>query len=133
MNFDLSFSFIHHPTFSGFYWFFSFASHNLPSNIIFALYFTLKISWHTDDWQACTKTCGKGTQSRSVVCRAKLNDTHYDIDQSEFLCNTTLKPMTFRSSCNDVNCPATWKTYWPEVWNTKYDAEFNSFTRAAII
>ncbi|CAH3174133.1 unnamed protein product [Porites evermanni] len=71
-------------------------------------------SWHTDDWQACTKTCGKGTQSRSVVCRAKLNDTHYDIDESEFLCNITLKPMTFRSSCNDVNCPATWKTYWPE-------------------
>jgi len=70
-------------------------------------------NWHASDWQACTKSCGRGSQSKSVVCRAKINATHYKIDQSEALCDAAQKPTAFRY-CNEVNCLATWKTSWTE-------------------
>lgn len=89
--------------------------------IIFSIYYIyfnfvliLNVSWHASDWQACTKSCGKGSQSKSVVCRANINATHYKIDQSEALCDAAQKPTAFRY-CNEVNCPATWKTSWTEV------------------
>ncbi|KAJ7328152.1 metalloendopeptidase [Desmophyllum pertusum] len=67
----------------------------------------LCFGWHVTV-EPCTKTCGKGSQSRSVVCRAKLNDTHYKIE-SDSLCDGTPKPIIIEHQyCNEVQCPASW-------------------------
>ncbi|XP_078379485.1 A disintegrin and metalloproteinase with thrombospondin motifs 1-like [Oculina patagonica] len=65
---------------------------------------SLCFGWHASGWQSCTKTCGKGSQSRSVVCRAKINDTHYQIE-SDSVCDSTPKPEELRY-CNEIKCPA---------------------------
>ena len=80
---------------------------------------TTHYRWHMSNWQSCTKTCGKGSQSRSVVCQAKINDTHYKIE-SDSHCNATRKPLGLRF-CNEINCPAYRVTHWSEVWNVKDD------------
>lgn len=78
------------------------------------LLFNTDTSWFTK-LETCSKTCGKGSQSQSVVCRAKVNATHYNIDESEASCNATLKPNAEFRDCNNVKCPAKWTTSWSEV------------------
>ena len=70
--------------------------------------------WHSE-WEACSKTCGNGSQSKSIVCRAKVDDTQYKKDESGALCNSTLKPVAEFRRCNDIKCPAQWTTTWSEV------------------
>lgn len=70
----------------------------------------LCFEWHVSNWQACTKTCGRGNQSRSVVCRARVTDTDYQIEFDE-VCNATKKPIETRF-CNEINCPASRTTHW---------------------
>lgn len=86
----------------------------LPSQLCFCINIA-HYRWHLSNWQSCTKTCGKGSQSRSVVCRAKINDTHYKIE-SDSLCNATKKPLELRY-CNEIKCPAYRTTHWSEVWD----------------
>ena len=83
-------------------------------------FFCIKIihhRWHLSSWQSCTKTCGKGSQSRSVVCQSKTNHTHYKIE-SDSHCNSTTKPIGFRF-CNEIKCPVYRAIHWSEVWNVK--------------
>ena len=83
-------------------------------------FFCIKIihhRWHLSSWQSCTKTCGKGSQSRSVVCQSKTNHTHYKIE-SDSHCNATTKPVGFRF-CNEIKCPVYRAIHWSEVWNVK--------------
>jgi hypothetical protein len=56
-------------------------------------------SWVTGGWSSCTKTCGGGTQSRSVICMRSDGITSVDS-----YCTGT-KPATVQS-CNTQNCPA---------------------------
>ena len=80
------------------------------------VFFCIKIihhRWHLSSWQSCTKTCGKGSQSRSVVCQSKTNDTHYKIE-SDSHCNATTKPIGFRF-CNEIKCPVYRAIHWSEV------------------
>ena len=77
--------------------------------------FYQRLRWHVSNWQACTKTCGRGNQSRSVVCRARVTDTDYQIEFDE-VCNATKKPIETRF-CNEINCPASRTTHWTKVWH----------------
>ena len=103
-----------------FWYFVSGNQEDLVFLFLFLFFFCIKIvhhRWHLSSWQSCTKTCGKGSQSRSVVCQSKTNDTHYKLE-SDFRCNAKTKPIGFRF-CNEIKCPAYRETHWSEVWNVK--------------
>ena len=44
---------------------------NISNSRIFAF------RWHTTDWSTCSRSCGKGLQTRDVICRKKINPTDY--------------------------------------------------------
>lgn len=61
-------------------------------------------SWHTGTWGTCSKTCGSGTQTRTVQCR-----DNSGTPVSDSMC-TGIKPATSQA-CSTQACP----TY---SWNT---------------
>jgi len=89
----------------------------------------LCFEWHLSNWQSCTKTCGKGSQSRSVVCQAKINDTHYKIE-SDSLCNATTKPIGLRF-CNEIKCPAYRTAHWSECSKACLPGQRTNYTKCS--
>lgn len=89
----------------------------------------LCFEWHLSSWQPCTKTCGKGSQSRSVVCQAKINDTHYKIE-SDSLCNATTKPVGLRF-CNEIKCPVYRAIRWSECSKACLPGQRTSYTNCS--
>jgi len=66
-------------------------------------------AWSTNNWSACSTTCGSGTQSRTVVCR-RSSDNAVVADSN---C-TGVKPDAAQA-CNDSSgCAYTWGT---GTWN----------------
>lgn len=78
--------------------------------------FTDIYRWHLTEWNECSKTCGNGSHSRLLYCRKQTNDSHYE-QLHESSCNITTKPMApLFQHCNEVLCPAEWKSLpWSEV------------------
>lgn len=68
---------------------------------------TTAATWNLSDWSSCSRSCGGGVQSRSVVCQ-----TSSGSPANESTCSSP-KPDTSRS-CNDDTCP-TPVTY---AWST---------------
>ncbi|XP_022798270.1 A disintegrin and metalloproteinase with thrombospondin motifs 12-like isoform X2 [Stylophora pistillata] len=91
----------------------------------------LCFEWHFSNWQACTKTCGRGSQSRSVVCRARVTDTDYQI-QSDEVCNAVPKPVETRF-CNEINCPAYRTTHWTKCSTVCLPGERTNYTKCSRI
>jgi len=89
----------------------------------------LCFEWHLSIWQSCTKTCGKGSQSRSVVCQSKTNDTHYKIE-SDSRCNATTKPIGFRY-CNEIKCQVYRAIHWSECSKVCVPGERTSYTKCS--
>ena len=69
----------------------------------------------------CSKSCGNGSQSKSIVCRAKMNDTHFKYDETGASCNSKTRPAAEFRHCNDIKCPSQWTITWSEV------SAFNAF------
>ncbi|XP_068732182.1 A disintegrin and metalloproteinase with thrombospondin motifs 6-like [Montipora capricornis] len=91
----------------------------------------LEYRWHSE-WEACSKTCGNGSQSKSIVCRAKVDDTQYKKDESGALCDSTLKPVAEFRRCNDIKCPAQWTTTWSECSQLCLPGERTTILRCLI-
>ncbi|XP_048588788.1 A disintegrin and metalloproteinase with thrombospondin motifs 16 isoform X1 [Nematostella vectensis] len=72
-------------------------------------------SWYTTEWSPCSATCGKGTQSRSVICR---RETFTGSKQYETLpdasCTGSKPTVTLNQECNKVDCPPEWM---PTEWS----------------
>ncbi|XP_078686943.1 ADAMTS-like protein 2 isoform X2 [Branchiostoma floridae x Branchiostoma belcheri] len=65
-----------------------------------------KARWITSDWTDCTKTCGSGTQKRTVRCW-KVISRGLDTTVYDELCNSTAKPPATRE-CHSEPCPPEW-------------------------
>ncbi|EDO36368.1 predicted protein [Nematostella vectensis] len=76
---------------------------------------TCTASWYTTEWSPCSATCGRGTQSRSVICR---RETFTGSKQYETLpdssCTGSKPTVTLTQKCNKVNCPPEWV---PSDWS----------------
>ncbi|KAI8509615.1 A disintegrin and metalloproteinase with thrombospondin motifs 6 [Branchiostoma belcheri] len=63
--------------------------------------------WFRGDWQECSKSCDRGTQTREVYCYRTVSALEQEtLPETE--CQTR-KPAV-RRSCNDDPCPPTWVT-----------------------
>ena len=66
--------------------------------------------WHLTDWSPCSKLCGKGEQTRQLLCRERISHYRYHelLDSSH--CSQELLPddITLSRSCNKVICRPSW-------------------------
>ncbi|EDO36365.1 predicted protein [Nematostella vectensis] len=76
---------------------------------------TCTASWYTTEWSPCSATCGKGTQSRSVICRRETFTGSMQYKTlSDSNCAENKPTVTLSQECNKVNCPAEWV---PSAWS----------------
>lgn len=70
--------------------------------------------WYESGWRPCSRTCGKGIQLRQVVCRQKINQSHYETLEDSSC--TEQKPIVIlQQECNKIACPPEWKhSAWSE-------------------
>lgn len=63
--------------------------------------------WFSSQWSKCSAICGKGTQSRTVICGRLENDTIKKADD-ESKCDADEKPGNERECDGPEECPAQW-------------------------
>ncbi|XP_004698457.2 A disintegrin and metalloproteinase with thrombospondin motifs 16 [Echinops telfairi] len=72
-------------------------------------------SWSIGNWSACSRTCGSGTQSRTVQCTQRARFRAQPVLAS--LCPQPMPPS--RQACNSQSCPPAWSTGpWAECSRT---------------
>jgi len=92
----------------------------------------LHYSWFSE-WEMCSKSCGNGSQSKSIVCRAKMNDTHFKYDETGASCNSKTRPAAEFRHCNDIKCPSQWTITWSECSQVCFPGERISTVRCSRI
>uniref|UniRef100_A0A8C9P777 ADAM metallopeptidase with thrombospondin type 1 motif 16 n=1 Tax=Spermophilus dauricus TaxID=99837 RepID=A0A8C9P777_SPEDA len=69
-------------------------------------------SWSVGNWSICSRTCGRGTQSRPVRCTQRANYKTETVSAS--LCPQPVP--TSQQACNSQSCPPAWSAGpWAEV------------------
>ncbi|XP_031559182.1 A disintegrin and metalloproteinase with thrombospondin motifs 18-like [Actinia tenebrosa] len=75
-------------------------------------------SWYKSNWSPCSKTCGKGLQTREIICRQEISKQKYKTlpDSS---CSGEKPTGDLRKDCNKVGCPLEWvPTPWSKCSTT---------------
>lgn len=71
--------------------------------------------WYLSGWRPCSKTCGKGIQLRTIVCRRKKSQEHYETVE-ESSC-TEQKPVgNLQQECNMIACCSGWMETFSMEW-----------------
>ena len=73
----------------------------IPSMIHFYSF----ISWYVSGWRPCSRTCGKGVQTREIVCRQQVSRGQFNtLPDSQCTDAKPTDPAT--QDCNKIDCPA---------------------------
>ncbi|KAL9963719.1 hypothetical protein ACROYT_G027253 [Oculina patagonica] len=66
-------------------------------------------NWYQTPWSDCSQSCGRGVQTRNVICRMKINPTEYGPSTN---CSAEDKPNITETSryCNSIACLSDWDT-----------------------
>ena len=73
-----------------------------------------KYSWIFGDYSSCSRSCGNGTQTRSVYCAVISPTTGKQEQVSQVLCDPTIRPQDSRPCVNEKQCPAIW---YQGIWS----------------
>ncbi|XP_043917142.1 ADAMTS-like protein 1 [Protopterus annectens] len=68
-------------------------------------------AWYPMEWQECSQTCGKGMQSREVLCKQRMSDGSF-LELPETFCPAS-RPV-IQQVCGHKDCPAEWT---PSNWS----------------
>ena len=69
--------------------------------------------WFITDWKPCSKRCGRGIQTRNIICRRKKMDSWSIEDDSACVEQKPVEPVLERR-CNEIMCPP---EYIPLAWS----------------
>ena len=73
--------------------------------VIYMFACCLPSSWYVSGWRPCSKTCGKGAQTREVVCRQEVTRGKFQtLPDSKCTGNKPSDPVS--RDCNKIDCPA---------------------------
>ena len=73
--------------------------------VIYMFACCLPSSWYVSGWRPCSKTCGKGAQTREVVCRQEVTRGKFQtLSDSKCTGNKPSDPVS--RDCNKIDCPA---------------------------
>ncbi|PFX33597.1 A disintegrin and metalloproteinase with thrombospondin motifs 6 [Stylophora pistillata] len=62
-------------------------------------------TWYVSGWRPCSRTCGKGQQTRQVICRQEVTRGKFQtLSDSECTGNKPSDPVS--RDCNKIDCPA---------------------------
>ena len=66
-------------------------------------------SWHVTPWSDCSRSCGRGEQTRKVICRMKITASDYGNSAN---CSADSKPDISEQVryCNSIACDSDWDT-----------------------
>lgn len=66
-------------------------------------------SWHVTPWTDCSRSCGRGLQTRKVICRMKISANDYGTSTN---CSADTKPnISLKTKyCNSIACDSDWDT-----------------------
>lgn len=69
------------------------------------IHFYSFISWYVSGWRPCSRTCGKGVQTREIVCRQEVSRGQFNtLPDSQCTDAKPTDPPT--QDCNKIDCPA---------------------------
>lgn len=85
----------------------------------YSLYYNpFEFRWYVTEWTPCSKTCGRGLQSRKVICQQKVSSKE-TVVVPDSTCPADTKPFLSSESeyCNVILCPANWavNSEWSKV------------------
>nr|XP_032803418.1 ADAMTS-like protein 1 isoform X1 [Petromyzon marinus] len=65
-------------------------------------------AWHAQPWQQCSRTCGRGSQTRAVLCQQRRADGTF-LALPKALCRES-PPPAHRQPCAQIDCAPRWAT-----------------------
>lgn len=85
-----------------------------PFVSLFVLHFILtSFSWYVSGWRPCSKTCGKGVQTREIACRQEVSRGQFN-RLSDSQCSAQKPTGSVTEECNKIDCPP---EKVPEDWS----------------
>ena len=71
-------------------------------------------SWYVSGWRPCSRTCGKGVQTRKILCRQQVSRGQYST-LPDSNCAATKPEGPETQDCNKIDCPA---EKFPGEWSS---------------
>ena len=71
-------------------------------------------SWYVSGWRPCSRTCGKGVQTRTILCRQQVSRGQYNT-LPDSNCAATKPEGPETQDCNKIDCPA---EKFPGEWSS---------------
>ena len=88
----------------------------LTEKIVWLSFFHLDLTtqWYVSGWRPCSRTCGKGVQTRKILCRQQVSRGQYNT-LPDSNCAATKPEGPETQDCNKIDCPA---EKFPGEWSS---------------